>query len=495
MGVVSRSNLKLQNVYHQLIGGEWVQSRSEQMIETINPATEEVLARFQAGNAEDIDAAVTAARRAFPLWRKTTVTERAKILNAIADTIEKNADEFALLETVDNGKPIREARAIDIPLSIDHFRYFASVIRAEENSSATVDGMTESYNYTEPLGVVGQIIPWNFPLMMAAWKLAPALAAGNCVVLKPAEETPLSVLELARKLHHLLPPGVLNVVTGYGPEAGTALAAHREVDMLAFTGSTDVGHLIAREAAKTMKPITLELGGKSPNIVFPDANLPKAIEGLVMAVALNQGEVRTCGSRALVHQDVYDRVKEAVRGRFEKMRVGDPLDEKTQMGALVSREQFNRVNSYLEYAQARDDHRILCGGNPVKRKGFFIQPTLVETHNRSKLAQEEIFGPVLTLISFRNEKEAIEIANDTKFGFGAGLWTRDVNRIHRMSQEIEVGRIWVNNYHSYPAHAPLGGRKESGRGRENHKMMLDSYRQNKNVLFSFDEAETGLFPA
>jgi acyl-CoA reductase-like NAD-dependent aldehyde dehydrogenase len=494
MSIVSTADLKLQDTYRHLIGGEWVVSSSRQTLETVNPATEEVLARFQAGNGEDIDAAVTAARRAFPNWRRTTVTERARILNAIADIIETNKEDFARIETLDNGKPIRESRNVDIPLSVDHFRYFASVIRAEENTSARLNDTDQSYNYAEPLGVVGQIIPWNFPLMMAAWKIAPALAAGNCVVLKPAEQTPLSVLELGQRIQHLLPPGVLNIVTGDGPGAGAPLVAHREVDKIAFTGSTEVGRLIAEEAGKRMTPVTLELGGKSPNIVFPDANLPRAMEGLVLALALNQGEVCTCGSRALVHTDVYDKVRQGLKARFERIRVGDPLDETTVMGAQVSREQFDTINSYLQHAHHDRGIKIVCGGQPVNRKGYFIQPTIVETDNTTKLDQEEIFGPVLTLMRFRDEAEAVAMANDTPYGLGAGLWTRDVNRIHRMTREIQAGRIWVNTYHAYPAHAPFGGYKDSGRGRETHKMMLDAYRQNKNVIISHDENETGLFP-
>lgn len=495
MGKTSVDEVKLENTYRHFIGGEWVASRSGETITTENPATKEPLALFQSGNAEDIDSAVSQAKRAFESFSDTTPQERATLLHKIADVIDENAETFAIIETLDNGKPIRETRAADIPLASDHFRYFASVVRAEEDGCARIDANTYSHNYAEPLGVVGQIIPWNFPLLMAAWKLAPALAAGNTVVLKPAEQTPLSVLELMKRIGHLLPPGVVNVVTGYGPECGAPLVTHADVAKVAFTGSSEVGRIIAAEAGKMMKPVTLELGGKSPNIVFSDANLDQATEGLVLGSAFNQGEVCTCGSRALVHEDVYERVKEGVKQRFEKIKVGDPLDESTMMGAQVSKEQYDKILGYIEHARKTEGHQFVCGGQKDSERGYFIRPTVVETDNRSKLAQEEIFGPVLCLLRFKSEEEAIDIANDTVYGLGAGLWTRDVNRVHRMTRAIKAGRIWVNTYHQYPAHAPFGGYKESGIGRENHKMALNAYRQNKNVIISHGEEETGLFPS
>lgn len=340
--------------------------------------------------------------------------------------------------------------------------------------------------------MVGQIIPWNFPLLMAAWKLAPALAAGCTIVLKPAEQTPLTIIELAKKISHLLPPGVLNIVTGFGEEAGAALATHKGIKKLAFTGSSAVGKLVVKAAAENMIPVTLELGGKSPNIVFPDANIEKAIEGLTLGACFNQGEVCTCGSRALVHEDIFDQVVEGLKKRFSKIKVGDPLLFETMKGAQASQEQFEKISSYLDHANKND--RCIVGGKVIVGEGFFVEPSVYETTNSSKIAQEEIFGPVLSLIRFKTEEEAIQIANETSYGLGSGLWTKDVNRIFRMTRAIQAGRVWVNNYHTYPAHAPFGGYKNSGIGRETHKMMLQSYRQNKNVIISYSEEETGFFP-
>lgn len=495
MSIASRYGVGINPSYKLFIGGEWVESLSGQTFDSINPATGKVLASFQSGNEEDIDVAVAAATKAFASFRYKSPSERSSLLLKIADTIESNLEEFAKMETLDNGKPIRETMAADIPLCVDHFRYFAGVIRSEEDSGSSLDAHTYSYNYKEPIGVVGQIIPWNFPLLMAVWKLAPALAAGNCIVLKPAEQTPLTILELMKKIQDFLPPGVINVVTGFGEQAGAPLVKHPGVKKIAFTGSTEVGKKIAKSAAESMKPVTLELGGKSPNIVFPDANLSKAVEGVTMGAVFNQGEVCTCGSRALIHEDIYEDFKKALIDRFEKVEVGDPMKPSTMIGAQVSKEQFDKISGYLSHAKTSEDCDIVCGGEPEPSDGYFIKPTIVETSNHSKLAQEEIFGPVLSLIRFKDEEEALAIANDTVYGLGAGVWTKDVNRIQRLVKGIEAGRVWVNNYHAYPAHSPFGGYKESGYGRETHKMALSAYQQNKNAIVSYSEEELGFYPA
>ena len=484
----------IQKVYGHYIGGEWVNGAAGETFDSINPATEEVIASFQAGNAQDIDYAVSAATQAFQVYGNTTIQERAQLLGKIADALEAHAEDFAIMESMDNGKPIRETRFADIPLSIDHFRYFAAIIRGEEDTSCKVSSSLQSFNYAEPLGVVGQIIPWNFPLLMAAWKIAPALATGNTIVMKPAEQTSLTIMEFAKLTQDIIPAGALNIVTGMGPDAGAPLVAHPGIKKIAFTGSSEVGQLISSEAAKTMKPVTLELGGKSPNIVFPDASLPKAIEGITLGALFNQGEVCTCGSRALVHEDIYDEVKAGLIKRFEKVVLGDPLNEDTTMGAQASKEQFDKISSYLKKAHDGSEYSVVTGGAALDGKGFFVTPTIVETHNSAQLAQEEIFGPVLSLIKFKTEEEALFLANDTEYGLGAGLWTKDINRIHRITTGIQAGRIWVNNYHAYPSHAPFGGYKKSGYGRETHKMMLSAYRQNKNVIISYSDDEAGLYP-
>ena len=497
MSIVSRYE-GIQSSYGHFIDGQWTEGVAKDTFRSIDPSTEDILAHFQAGNSEDIHKAVSAAKKAFISFSKWTVAERASLLNKIADALEARAADFAVMESMDNGKPIRETRMADIPASIDHFRYFAAVIRGEEDTSFVIDEHTESYNYQEPLGVVGQIIPWNFPLLMAAWKIAPALAAGNTIVLKPAEQTPLTIMEFCKLTQSIIPDGVLNVVTGYGPDAGAPLVEHADVKKVAFTGSSAVGKIIAETAAKTMKPVTLELGGKSPNIVFPDAPMAKAIEGLVMGALFNQGEVCTCGSRALVHSDIYDEVKAGLIKRFEQVKVGNPLDESVSMGAQASKEQFEKICGYLDKANSGSEYTVLAGGAPHKvgsdGVGYFVKPTLVETDNGSCLAQEEIFGPVLSLIKFSSDDDALRIANDTDYGLGAGVWTKDANRIRRMTKGIEAGRVWVNTYHAYPSHAPFGGYKQSGIGRETHKMMLAAYRQNKNVIISYSENETGLYP-
>lgn len=485
--------VKLDEEYGLFIGGEWVKATNGETFESTNPSTEEPLARFQSGTSEDIDAAVRAARNAFASWQWSSVSERSELLYSIANVIQENIEYLATLESMDNGKPIRETMHADLPLSIDHFKYFASVIKSEEHSFSTPAQDLESFNYQEPLGVVGQIIPWNFPLLMAAWKIAPALASGNCIVLKPAEQTPLSIMALTKLIQPLLPPGVLNVVTGFGPTAGAALTVHPDVNKIAFTGSSEVGKTILKNAAQTMKPVTLELGGKSPNIVFPDADLARAAEGLVLALALNQGEVCTCGSRAFVHKDIYEEMKQRIIAKFENIVVGDPMDPKTMMGSQASKEQYHKTLSYIELAE-KNGMKILTGGKSLDRKGFFIEPTIIETDNGSKISQEEIFGPVMALIPFESEEQVISLANDTIYGLAAGIWTSDIRRVRRMSQKIQAGRVWVNTYHQYPANAPFGGYKESGMGRENHRMVLDAYRQVKNVMISYEQGETGLFP-
>lgn len=446
-----------------------------------------------------MDAAVSAATAAFKTWSKTSVTDRATRLLKIADIIEKNADRLAKIETVDNGKAIRESMAADLPLVVDHFRYFASVIRAEEGTATEIDANTVSLCIQEPLGVVGQIIPWNFPLLMAAWKVAPALAAGCCVVLKPAEQTPTSIMALVDLIKDELPPGVLNVVSGFGAEAGDALAHSKGIHKLGFTGSTATGIAIAKAAAENLIPVTLELGGKSPNIFFSsvmdadDNFLDKAVEGAVL-FALNQGEVCTCQSRLLVQEDIYDKFMERVVARTEAIKIGDPLDPSTMMGAQVSENQHKRIENYIGIGLA-EGAKVLTGGakNDVVDGGFYFKPTILAGKNNMKVFQEEIFGPVTGVTTFKTEEEAIEIANDTIYGLGAGVWTRDAHQAYKVPRAIEAGRVWVNCYHAYPAHAPFGGYKKSGYGRENHKMMLDHFRQTKNMLISLDKNKLGFF--
>ncbi|HJV73445.1 MAG TPA: aldehyde dehydrogenase, partial [Noviherbaspirillum sp.] len=435
-------------------------------------------------------------------WGKTSLAERSNILNKIADRMEANLELLAMAETIDNGKPIRETTAADIPLAIDHFRYFAGCIRAQEGSVAQIDAETYAYHYHEPLGVVGQIIPWNFPILMAVWKLAPALAAGNCVVLKPAEQTPASIMVLVELIGDLLPSGVLNVVNGFGLEAGKPLASSKRIAKIAFTGETTTGRLIMQYAAQNVIPVTLELGGKSPNVFFEDVMdkdddyFDKCMEGFAM-FALNQGEVCTCPSRVLVQESIYDRFMERAVKRVEAIRQGNPLDSATMIGAQASQEQLEKILSYLDIGK-QEGAKVLTGGERNNLRGdleggYYVKPTIFEGHNKMRIFQEEIFGPVVSVTKFKDEDEALEIANDTLYGLGAGVWTRDGSRAFRMGRGIQAGRVWTNCYHLYPAHAAFGGYKQSGIGRENHKMMLDHYQQTKNLLVSYSPKALGFF--
>ncbi len=461
-----------------------------------------MIAKYPRSEKADIDNAVAAANAAKDAWGNTSATERATLLNKVADIIEENLEEFALIDTCDNGKPIRETLNADIPLSADHWRYFAAVIRAEEGSATELDANTLSMNIKEPLGVIAQIIPWNFPLLMLSWKLPPALAAGNCVVLKPAEQTPSSATFLMEKIADIFPPGVINVVHGFGPEAGKPLASHSDVDKVAFTGETTTGQLIMQYASKNLNPVTMELGGKSPNIFFnsvmdaDDEYLDKAIEGAVL-FAFNQGEVCTCPSRLLVQEDIYDEFMERVIARTKAIVQKNPYDTDTMLGAQASNDQHEKILSYIEIGK-EEGAKILTGGGACELEdefanGFYIQPTILEGHNKMRVFQEEIFGPVLAVTKFKDEAEALEIANDTLYGLGAGVWTRDAHQLYQIPREIKAGRVWVNCYHAYPAHAPFGGYKKSGFGRENHLMMMNYYRQTKNMLISYDKNKLGFF--
>ena len=488
--------------YENYIGGQWVAPKKGKYFENISPVTGEKICDVPRSSAEDIEAALDAAHAAKEKWGKTSAAERALILNKIADRMEQNLELLAVAETWDNGKPIRECMAADIPLTIDHFRYFAGCIRAQEGGISELDEKTVAYHFHEPLGVVGQIIPWNFPILMAAWKLAPALAAGNCVVLKPAEQTPASILVLAELIGDLLPAGVINIVNGFGAEVGKALAANPRIAKIAFTGSTATGKLIMQYAAENIIPMTLELGGKSPNIFFEDIAAKdddfyqKSLEGFAM-FALNQGEVCTCPSRALVAAGIYDRFVPDAVARVKKIRQGNPLDMETQIGAQASKAQFEKIKTYLDLGK-KEGAKVLTGGAPAElsgnlKNGFYIQPTIFEGQNKMRIFQEEIFGPVLALTKFKDEADALAIANDTLYGLGAGVWARDMSTSYRMGRAIQAGRVWTNCYHLYPAHAAFGGYKESGIGRENHKMMLSHYQQTKNLLVSYDAKPMGFF--
>ncbi len=494
--------LQLKSRYANYINGEWHAPLAGQYFENISPITGKVICEIPRSDASDIEMALDAAHAAKNAWGKTSTTERANILNKIADRLEANLDMLATVETWDNGKPIRETRNADLPLAIDHFRYFAGAIRAQEGSIGQIDNDTVAYHFHEPLGVVGQIIPWNFPLLMATWKLAPALAAGNCVVLKPAEQTPLSILVLMEVIGDLLPKGVLNIVNGFGLEAGKPLASNKRIAKIAFTGETTTGRLIMQYAAQNLIPVTLELGGKSPNIFMPDvmkhddAFFNKAIEGFVM-FALNQGEVCTCPSRALIHESIYDAFMDRALTRVAAIKQGNPLDASTMLGAQSSMEQMEKISAYLDIGQ-QEGAKVLAGGARSQLAGelaggYYIQPTVFQGHNKMRIFQEEIFGPVVSVTTFKDETEALEIANDTLYGLGAGLWTRDTHAAYRMGREIQAGRVWTNCYHAYPAHAAFGGYKQSGIGRENHKMMLDHYQQTKNLLVSYSQDALGFF--
>ena len=488
--------------YGNYIGGEFVAPVQGQYFTNTSPVTGGAIAEFPRSTAEDIEKALDAAHAAAGAWGRTSVQERAAVLLRIADRIEQNLEVLAVTETWDNGKPVRETLNADVPLSADHFRYFAGCIRAQEGSAAEINDSTVAYHFHEPLGVVGQIIPWNFPLLMAAWKLAPALAAGNCVVLKPAEQTPLSITVLVELIGDLLPPGVLNLVQGFGREAGEALATSKRIAKIAFTGSTPVGAHILRCAADNIIPSTVELGGKSPNIFFEDimqaepAFIEKAAEGLVLAF-FNQGEVCTCPSRALIQESIYDEFMQVVMKKVGQIKRGHPLDTETMVGAQASSQQFEKIISYFDIARA-EGAQVLTGGAAERLEGnlasgYYIQPTLLKGHNKMRVFQEEIFGPVVGVTTFKDEAEALAIANDTEFGLGAGVWTRDINRAYRMGRGIQAGRVWTNCYHLYPAHAAFGGYKKSGVGRETHKMMLDHYQQTKNLLVSYDVNPLGFF--
>jgi aldehyde dehydrogenase len=496
----AKVNYKAQ--YDNFIGGRWVAPVKGQYFDVITPINGTPYTKAARSSAEDIELALDAAHAASVVWGKTPPAQRANILLKIADRIEANLELLAYAETVDNGKPIRETLAADIPLSVDHFRYFAGCLRAQEGGLTEIDENTVAYHFHEPLGVVGQIIPWNFPILMAAWKLAPALAAGNCVVLKPAESTPISILILVGLIADLLPPGVLNIVNGYGREAGMPLATSRRIAKIAFTGSTSTGRVIAQAAANNLIPATLELGGKSPNIFFADVMdnddgfLDKAIEGLVL-FAFNQGEVCTCPSRALIHEPIYDQFMARCLERIKAIKQGNPLDTDTMLGAQASKEQLTKILSYLDLGK-QEGAQVLIGGAQAQvgndlAGGYYVQPTLFKGHNRMRIFQEEIFGPVLAVTTFKDEAQALAIANDTLYGLGAGVWSRNGNVAYRMGRAIKAGRVWTNCYHAYPAGAAFGGYKESGIGRENHKMMLDHYQQTKNLLVSYAEQKLGFF--
>ena len=488
--------------YGNYIGGKWADPISGKYFENTSPVNGQVLCEIARSDAKDIDAALDAAHAAKGAWGKTSVAERSQILNRIADRMEQNLSLLALAETWDNGKPIRESTAADIPLAIDHFRYFASVIRAQEGTISEIDHDSVAYHFHEPLGVVGQIIPWNFPILMATWKLAPALAAGNCVVLKPAEQTPASVLVWADLVADLLPPGVVNIVNGFGLEAGKPLASSPRIAKIAFTGETTTGRLIMQYASQNIIPVTLELGGKSPNIFFKDVTVEdddffdKAIEGFVM-FALNQGEVCTCPSRALIHESIYDKFMERAVKRTEAIVQGDPLDSATMIGAQASSEQMEKILSYLDIGK-KEGAKVLIGGERNNLPGdlaggYYVKPTIFKGHNKMRIFQEEIFGPVVSVTTFKDDDEALSIANDTLYGLGAGIWTRDTNRAYRFGRAIQAGRVWTNCYHAYPAHAAFGGYKQSGVGRETHKMMLDHYQQTKNLMVSYSPKKLGFF--
>lgn len=496
------SKITFKDKYENFINGEWKAPVKGQYFENVSPVTGKKFTEIARSTAEDVELALDAAHAAKEAWGKTSVTERSNALLKIADRMEQNLEMLAVAETWDNGKAVRETLNADLPLAIDHFRYFAGAIRAQEGSLSQIDNDTVAYHFHEPLGVVGQIIPWNFPILMAVWKLAPALAAGNCVVLKPAEQTPASILVLAELIGDILPPGVLNIVNGFGLEAGKPLASNPRINKVAFTGETTTGRMIMQYAAQNLIPVTLELGGKSPNIFFKDvmdqddAFLDKAIEGFVM-FALNQGEVCTCPSRVLIQEDIYDEFMERAIKRVEAIKTGNPLDPETMMGAQASMEQMEKIQSYLDIGK-QEGAKVLAGGdrNHLEgeySEGFYIQPTVFEGHNKMRIFQEEIFGPVVSVTTFKTKEEALELANDTLYGLGAGIWTRDTNTAYRFGRGIQAGRVWTNCYHQYPAHAAFGGYKMSGFGRENHLMMLNHYQQTKNMLVSYSEDKQGFF--
>ncbi|MGH2341631.1 aldehyde dehydrogenase [Segnochrobactraceae bacterium EtOH-i3] len=488
--------------YDNFIGGTWVAPVEGRYFTNTSPITGQPVCEIARSTKEDIEKALDAAHAAKDAWGHTAPADRARVLLKIADRMEENLDLLATAETWDNGKPIRETTLADIPLAIDHFRYFAGCVRSQEGSIGEIDADTIAYHFHEPLGVVGQIIPWNFPLLMACWKLAPAIAAGNCVVLKPAEQTPASIMVLMELIGDLLPPGVLNVVNGFGLEAGKPLASSPRIAKIAFTGETTTGRLIMQYASQNLIPVTLELGGKSPNIFFADVAaedddfFDKAVEGFVM-FALNQGEVCTCPSRALIQESIYEKFMERAIARVEAIVQGHPLDPATMIGAQASSEQMEKILSYIDIGR-QEGAEVLTGGARAHLDGelsggFFVQPTVLKGHNRMRVFQEEIFGPVVAVTTFKTDEEALHIANDTLYGLGAGVWTRDGTRAYRFGRSIHAGRVWTNCYHAYPAHAAFGGYKQSGIGRETHKMMLDHYQQTKNLLVSYSPKKLGFF--
>jgi aldehyde dehydrogenase len=498
----SDSLVSVQDRYGNYIGGEFVPPSKGVYFENISPVTGRWFTEIARSTAEDVDLALDAAHGAKGAWGRTSPAERANILNKIADRIDANLESLAVAETWDNGKPVRETLAADLPLAVDHFRYFAGAIRAQEGGIAEIDADTVAYHFHEPLGVVGQIIPWNFPILMATWKLAPALAAGNCVVLKPAEQTPWSILKVIELVGDLLPPGVLNIVNGFGVEAGKPLASSSRIAKVAFTGETTTGRLIMQYASQNLIPVTLELGGKSPNIFFADVAdarddfYDKALEGFTM-FALNQGEVCTCPSRALIQDSIYDQFLGDAVARTREVKQGDPLDTTTMIGAQASNDQLEKILSYIDIG-TKEGAKVLTGGERNYlggdlADGYYVAPTVFEGNNSMRVFQEEIFGPVVSVTRFSDEADALKIANDTLYGLGAGVWTRDGARAYRAGREIQAGRVWTNCYHAYPAHAAFGGYKQSGIGRETHKMMLDHYQQTKNLLVSYSPKALGFF--
>ncbi|APR86065.1 Aldehyde dehydrogenase [Minicystis rosea] len=496
------SKINFRARYENFIGGEWVRPVKQQYFENITPVTGRAFCEVPRSTAEDIEKALDAAHAAKSAWGKTSAAARAVVLNKIADRIEQNLEKLAVAETWDNGKPVRETLAADMPLTIDHFRYFAGCIRAQEGGLSELDDGTVAYHFHEPLGVVGQIIPWNFPILMAAWKLAPALAAGNCVVIKPAEQTPASILVLMELIQDLVPPGVINVVNGFGVEAGKPLASSKRVAKVAFTGETTTGRLILQYASENLIPVTLELGGKSPNIFFPDVLAKdddfadKAMEGFAM-FALNQGEVCTCPSRALVHESIWGAFMDRAVARTKKHVPGNPLDPSTTVGAQASNDQLEKILSYIDIGK-KEGAEVLIGGERAQlggdlAGGYYVMPTVFKGHNKMRIFQEEIFGPVVSATTFKDFDDAVSLANDTLYGLGAGVWTRDGSTAYRAGRAIQAGRVWTNCYHLYPAHAAFGGYKQSGIGRENHRMMLNHYQQTKNLLVSYDPKPMGFF--
>ncbi|MRF37051.1 aldehyde dehydrogenase family protein [Staphylococcus sp. KY49P] len=498
----SNAKYKVKEQYSNFIDGSWTEPQEGEYFDNISPITGENYSKVPRSSQKDVDLAVKAAKKAQVEWGKKSLAERSQLLLDIADRVEENLEYLAVIETFDNGKPVRETLAADLPLVVDHFRYFAGVIRAEEGGISQIDNDTVAYHYKEPLGVIGQIIPWNFPLLMATWKIAPAIVTGNAVVLKPAEQTPVSILHFIEIIEDILPKGLINVINGFGNETGEALVTHKGINKVAFTGETTTGKIIMKNASDNVIPVTLELGGKSPNIFYKDIMdeddefLDKAVEGLVM-FALNQGEVCTCPSRALVQEDIYDEFIKLCIDKVNKIKLGNPLDDTTMVGAQTSNEQQEKIKKYLDIGKD-EGAEILVGGNVRKenenlKNGFYIEPTIFKGNQNMRVFQEEIFGPVLSVATFKDNDEALAMANDTIYGLGAGIWTRNQNIAYRAGRGIQAGRVWVNNYHTYPAHAAFGGYKMSGIGRENHLMMLEHYQQTKNLLVSYDTKPTGLF--